>query len=278
MAFAPPSHPSVKDISLFIQGHGQTPIPYKSPGTPATTRLSTESTRLENVTVLSVVGRELVKSEMGLCFGPKFCHKTNDAWLGTALWHVYKHPDPKKKSMEEEEPMDETYYQAKLREASAAIKKLNEAASIRYLDGYSIEDNPVLGREYFFGPESHENHRVCILRGDDRCIRSRDAAGPPVGPLLHNIVWCPNYGLYALDATDLETHTVASISTPPKPQYPESKSTPADLIDIGPKNILRGDQYGFWNDKIVANWRDKPDPDGRCESISLLLREAHAYK
>ena len=145
-----PESDEVKSISLFIQGHGQTPIPYKSPGTPATTRLSTESTRLENVTVLSVVGRELVESEMGLCFGPKFCHKTNDAWLGTALWHVYKHPDPKKKSMEEEEePMDETYYQAKLREASAAIKKLNEAASIRYLDGYSIEENPVLGREYF---------------------------------------------------------------------------------------------------------------------------------
>jgi len=271
-----------KIIILFVQGHGQTPIPYKSTDTPATTRLSSEPTRLKNVTVLSVVGEELVNSEMGLCFGPEYCHKTNDAWLGTALWQVYKpkHPGPKNKSTDEE-PMNERYYQAKLEEASAAIQKVNAAASIHYRDGHSIKQDPVLRRAYFFGPEPHENHRICILKGHDRCIRSRDAAGPPVGPLKHNIVWCPNYGLYALDATDLETHTVASISTPPNPQYPESKFTPAGFIDIRPKNILRGGQYEFWRDKIVANWEgkhDPNDPDDRCESILFLFQQAVKYK
>lgn len=268
MAFAPPRPEHDKSITLFIQGHGQTPIPYKDADTPAITRLSSKDVQLENVTVLSVVGDDLVESEMGLCFPPEFCNKTTDAMIGTELWKVYKRDTrhiPSKK-----------YYKEKLKDAADAIRELNEAASIHYPRGYSIEDNPVLDREYFFVPEPHESHRLCVKRGDARCIRARHAAGAPVGDLKHNLVWCPDYGLYALDATDIATHTIASIPKPPMSQYKESKITPEGIIDIRPKNILRSDQYSFWKRKIIDHWRGNPDTDRR-DSILLLLREAHKY-
>lgn len=270
MAFAPPRIEHEKSITLFIQGHGQTPIPFKDASTHATTRLSSEDTKLENVKVLSVVGQDLVESEMGLCFPPEFCHKTTDAMIGTELWKVYN------RNTSSTHKHSTKYYREKLHEAADAIRELNEAANIDYPEGYSIEDNPVLDREYFFEPEPHENHRTCIKRGDQTCIRARHAAGAPIGRLQHNIVWCPDYGLYALDATDLVSHTIASISKPPSPQYKESKITPAGFIDIGPKNILRSDQYSFWKRKIIDHWHGNPDTDKR-DSILLLLREAHKY-
>ena len=83
--------------------------------------------------------------------------------------------------------------------------------------------------------------------------------------------------MYALDATDLATHTIASIPEPPRSQYKESKITPEGSINIRPKNILATDNFRFWKKKIIDHWSGNPDTAIR-DDIILLLREAHRDK
>lgn len=256
-----------KSITLLVQAHGLTTISAEGP-VPRSKHSS-----LHNVKVLSIVGRELIQGEMGLTFDPRYNGLTTDAMVGTKLWEVYRHPSrvtfTKNKS----------YYDSKLVEASRVIKELNETARIKFPEGYLIEENPVLSRTYFFEPNDHEDHRLCIEKGDAICTTARLGAG---------IVWCPFYGLFVLDATDpgndLDSHTIASMSASPTSTLPPAtlqsrfNTTPEGFKNIGLRNVLREDQLAFWEGRITAHLGVTVPPNPKCEEIIQLLREGRVDK
>lgn len=232
-----PLHPKKETVILYVSAHGLVPT-FQSPH-----RLPVYNS---NVKVLSIVGSDFISGQMGpvlVSSDPKECGLINDMSTPTVIYRVCHDSVP-------ETNKDEAYYEGKLDKISEEIKKLNERSDVNYDNGYRIEDNPTVHREFHFKPN----------RGENRRQHPGDYTGKPGNSRLCGVRPCDTvyccYGLY-IATTSNPAHKNMSIASfneydlkHGSSKLPEGFLSPDKLETI---NVVGSRSGKKWEDLIIEH-------------------------